>query len=55
MGKGIESAGDFGDVLILDKTGTVPEGSRSAVEFVPMQNYTVEDVDWGRPICFFYT
>ena len=42
-GKGIEAAGDC-DVLILDKTGTITEGSRSAVEFIPMQKYTEEDV-----------
>ena len=29
-GKGIEAAGDC-DVLILDKTGTITEGSRSAI------------------------
>ena len=42
-GKGIESAGDC-DVLILDKTGTITEGSRSAVDFIPLQKYTEEDV-----------
>ena len=42
-GKGIEAAGDC-DILILDKTGTITEGSRSAVEFIPMANYTEEDV-----------
>ena len=42
-GKGIESAGDC-DVLILDKTGTITEGSRSAVAFIPIQKYTEEDV-----------
>ena len=42
-GKGIEAAGDC-DVLILDKTGTITEGSRSAITFVPMQGYTEEDV-----------
>ena len=42
-GKGIEAAGDC-DVLILDKTGTITEGSRSAIEFVPMHGYTEEDV-----------
>ncbi len=42
-GKGIEAAGDC-DILILDKTGTITEGSRSAVEFIPMQNYTEEDI-----------
>src|SRR6476661_1830578 len=42
-GKGIEAAGDC-DILILDKTGTITEGSRSAVEFIPLQKYTEEDV-----------
>lgn len=42
-GKGIEAAGDC-DILILDKTGTITEGSRSAIAFVPMQGYTEEDV-----------
>jgi K+-transporting ATPase ATPase B chain len=42
-GKGIEAAGDC-DVLILDKTGTITEGSRSAIEFVPMNEYTEKDV-----------
>jgi len=42
-GKGIEAAGDC-DVLILDKTGTVTEGSRSAVAFIPLQNYTEQEV-----------
>ncbi len=38
-GKGIEAAGDC-DILILDKTGTITEGSRGANEFVPLQKYT---------------
>jgi potassium-transporting ATPase ATP-binding subunit len=42
-GRGIEAAGDC-DVLILDKTGTITEGSRSAIEFIPMKGYTEEDV-----------
>jgi len=42
-GKGIESAGDC-DVLILDKTGTITEGSRSSVGFIPLQKYTEGDV-----------
>ena len=42
-GKGIEAAGDC-DVLILDKTGTITEGSRSAVEFIPMNKYTEKDI-----------
>jgi potassium-transporting ATPase ATP-binding subunit len=42
-GKGIEAAGDC-DILILDKTGTITEGSRGANEFVPLQKYTERDV-----------
>ena len=42
-GKGIEAAGDC-DVLILDKTGTITEGSRSAIKFIPMEGYSEEDV-----------
>lgn len=42
-GKGIEAAGDC-DVLILDKTGTITEGNRSAVAFIPLENYTEQDV-----------
>ena len=42
-GKGIEAAGDC-DILILDKTGTITEGSRSANEFIPLQKYTDKDV-----------
>ena len=42
-GKGIEAAGDC-DVLILDKTGTITEGSRSATKFIPLQMYTEQDI-----------
>jgi K+-transporting ATPase ATPase B chain len=42
-GKGIEAAGDC-DVLILDKTGTITEGSRRAISFIPTYGYTEEDV-----------
>jgi K+-transporting ATPase ATPase B chain len=42
-GKGIEAAGDC-DVLILDKTGTITEGSRSATRFIPLEKYTESDV-----------
>jgi K+-transporting ATPase ATPase B chain len=42
-GKGIEAAGDC-DILMLDKTGTITEGSRGAIGFVPLQKYTEEDV-----------
>ncbi len=42
-GKGIEAAGDC-DVLILDKTGTITEGARRAIAFVPMENFTEQDI-----------
>jgi K+-transporting ATPase ATPase B chain len=42
-GKGIEAAGDC-EVLILDKTGTITEGNRSAVAFIPLQKYSEADV-----------
>jgi len=42
-GKGIEAAGDC-DILILDKTGTITEGSRRAIAFVPMEKFTEEDI-----------
>ncbi|WP_218583651.1 HAD-IC family P-type ATPase, partial [Candidatus Nitrosotalea sp. FS] len=42
-GKGIESAGDC-DVLILDKTGTITEGARRAIAFVPMEKFTEQDI-----------
>jgi len=42
-GKGIESAGDC-EVLILDKTGTITEGTRRAIEFTPMGKFTAQDV-----------
>jgi K+-transporting ATPase ATPase B chain len=43
-GKGIEAAGDC-DVLILDKTGTITEGARRAIAFVPMEKFTEEDIE----------
>lgn len=42
-GKGVESAGDC-EVLILDKTGTITEGTRRAIEFTPMEKFTEQDV-----------
>jgi len=42
-GKGVEAAGDC-DVLILDKTGTITEGARRAIAFVPMENFTEQDI-----------
>ena len=50
-GKGIEAAGDC-DVLILDKTGTITEGSRSAIMFIPLEKYTEIDVGQAS-ICSF--
>jgi K+-transporting ATPase ATPase B chain len=42
-GKAIETAGDA-DVVLLDKTGTITVGNRRAIEFVPFERYTEEDV-----------
>jgi potassium-transporting ATPase ATP-binding subunit len=42
-GKAIETAGDT-DVVLLDKTGTITVGNRKAIEFVPFDGYTEEDV-----------
>jgi K+-transporting ATPase ATPase B chain len=42
-GKAIETAGDA-DVVLLDKTGTITVGNRRAIEFVPFEGYTEEDV-----------
>ena len=42
-GRAIETAGDV-DVILLDKTGTITVGNRQAVEFVPFNDHTEEDV-----------
>ena len=42
-GKAIETAGDT-DVVLLDKTGTITVGNRQAIEFIPFEGYTEEDV-----------
>jgi K+-transporting ATPase ATPase B chain len=42
-GKAIETAGDA-DVVLLDKTGTITVGNRRAIEFVPFEDNTEEDV-----------
>jgi len=42
-GRAIEAAGDV-DVLLLDKTGTITLGNRQAVEFIPVDGTTVEDL-----------
>ncbi|MGB8780112.1 MAG: HAD-IC family P-type ATPase [Candidatus Bathyarchaeia archaeon] len=42
-GKAIETAGDA-DVVLLDKTGTITVGNRQAIEFVPFDGSSEEDV-----------
>ncbi len=42
-GKGVEAEGDC-DVLILDKTGTITEGARRAIAFIPMEKFTEQDI-----------
>lgn len=42
-GRAIEAAGDV-DVLLLDKTGTITLGNRQAVEFIPVDGATAEEL-----------
>ncbi|HVP40464.1 MAG TPA: HAD-IC family P-type ATPase [Candidatus Krumholzibacteriaceae bacterium] len=42
-GKAIETAGDA-DVVLLDKTGTITVGNRQAIEFLPFEGSSEEDV-----------
>jgi K+-transporting ATPase ATPase B chain len=42
-GRAIEAAGDV-DVLLLDKTGTITLGNRQAVEFIPVDGTSIEDL-----------
>ncbi|WP_414753304.1 potassium-transporting ATPase subunit KdpB [Anabaena sp. CCY 9910] len=42
-GRAVEACGDINS-LVLDKTGTITFGNRMADEFIPVNNYTVEDV-----------
>ena len=42
-GRAVEAAGDI-DVLLLDKTGTITLGNRQAVEFVPAEGVTTEQL-----------
>lgn len=42
-GRAIEAAGDV-DVLLLDKTGTITLGNRQAVEFIPLEDISVEEL-----------
>ncbi len=42
-GRAVEAAGDV-DVLLLDKTGTITLGNRQAVELIPAEGVTVEQL-----------
>lgn len=42
-GRAVEAAGDI-DVLLLDKTGTITLGNRHAVEFIPAEGVTAEQL-----------
>ncbi|NNM58504.1 MAG: potassium-transporting ATPase subunit KdpB [Legionellales bacterium] len=42
-GKAVELAGDV-DIVLLDKTGTITLGNRSATHFVPVSKYSAKDV-----------
>lgn len=42
-GRAIEAAGDV-DILMLDKTGTITLGNRQAVEFIPVDGHSTEEV-----------
>ena len=42
-GRAVEAAGDV-NTLLLDKTGTITLGNRQAAEFIPVGDYTEEDV-----------
>jgi potassium-transporting ATPase ATP-binding subunit len=42
-GKAVETAGDI-DTVLLDKTGTITVGNRRATDFIPVGNYSAEEV-----------
>jgi potassium-transporting ATPase ATP-binding subunit len=42
-GRAVEACGDI-NTLVLDKTGTITLGNRMADEFIPLDNYSIEDV-----------
>ena len=42
-GRAIETAGDT-DTILLDKTGTITVGSRQAIEFIPFEKHTEQEV-----------
>jgi K+-transporting ATPase ATPase B chain len=42
-GRAVEACGDI-NTLVLDKTGTITLGNRMANEFIPINNYSIEQV-----------
>src|SRR5262249_41650660 len=42
-GRAVEAAGDV-DVLLLDKTGTITLGNRQAVEFIPVEGVSAQEL-----------
>ena len=42
-GKAVETAGDI-DVVLLDKTGTITVGNRRATEFIPVGQYSADEL-----------
>jgi potassium-transporting ATPase ATP-binding subunit len=42
-GRAVELAGDV-DIVLLDKTGTITIGNRNATTFLPLGNYSADDV-----------
>ena len=42
-GKAVETAGDI-DTVLLDKTGTITVGNRRATDFLPIGNFSADDV-----------
>lgn len=42
-GRAVEAAGDV-DILLLDKTGTITLGNREAIEFIPANSVTIEQL-----------
>jgi potassium-transporting ATPase ATP-binding subunit len=42
-GRAVETAGDI-DTVLLDKTGTITVGNRRATDFIPVGNYSAEEV-----------
>lgn len=42
-GKAVELAGDV-DVVLLDKTGTITIGNRNAVQFIPVNNFSEQEL-----------